>query len=96
MFAAVRERMPGSEVGGDHRAELRHVRAQQPGYRDIVEVEEEGGRILMLARWGSEQLYRAARSTVDEAGSRLGGSQWSGPPGAIGQGRVVYNDLTPD
>ena len=96
MFAVVRERTPGTGVGGDHLAEFRRVRAQQPGYRGIVEVADEDGRILILALWESEDQYRAARSTIDEAGSRLGGSQWSGPPRAIGQGTVVYNDLTPD
>lgn len=96
MFAVVRERTPGSGVGSDHIAEFRRIRAQQPGYRGIVEVEDDSGRIFILALWDSEDVYRAARATIDEAGSRLGGSQWSGPPRAIGQGRVVYNDLTPD
>jgi hypothetical protein len=96
MFAVVRERTPGSGVGDDHLDEFRRVRAQQPGYRGIVEVADEDGRILILALWESEEQYRAARATIDEAGSRLGGSQWSGPPRAIGQGRVVYNDLSPD
>ena len=96
MFAVVRERMPGTGVGSDHIDEFRRVRAQQPGYRGIVEVEEEGGRILILALWESEEAYRAGRPTVDEAGSRLAGSQRFHPPGAIGQGRVVYNDLIPD
>jgi hypothetical protein len=96
MFAVFRERTPGTGVGDDHLAEFRRVRAQQPGYRGIVEVADADGRILILALWESEELYRAARATIDEAGSRLGGSQWSGPPGAIGQGRVVYNDLTAD
>jgi len=95
MFAVVRERTPGSGVGNDHIAEFRRVRAQQPGYRGIVEVEGDGGHIFILALWDSEDQYRAARATIDEAGSRLGGAQWSGPPRAIGQGRVVYNDLTP-
>lgn len=96
MFAVFRERTPGTGVGSDNLAEFRRVRAQQPGYRGIVEVADEDGRILILALWESEEQYRAARATIDEAGSRLGGSQWSGPPRAIGQGRVVYNDLTPD
>jgi hypothetical protein len=95
MFAVVRERAPGTGVGSDNLAEFRRVRAQQTGYRGIVEVEGDDGRILILAIWDSEDLYRAARTTIDEAGSRLGGAQWSGPPRAIGQGRVVYNDLTP-
>ena len=96
MFAVVRERVSGTGVGGDHLAEFRRIRAQQPGYRGIVEVADENGRVLILALWESEEQYRAARATIDEAGSRLGGPQWSGPPRAIGQGRVVYNDLTPD
>ena len=95
MFAVVRERVPGTGVGSDHLAEFRRIRSQQPGYRGIVEVADEDGRILILALWESEEQYRAARATIDEAGSRLGGSQWSGPPRAIGQGLVVYNDLTP-
>jgi len=27
---------------------------------------------------------------------RLGEGQWAGPPLAIGQGRVIYNDLSPE
>ena len=96
MFAVFRERTPGTGVGEDNIAEFRHVRAQQPGYRGIIEVADADGRILILALWESEELYRAGRPTIDAAGSRLGGSQWSGPPGAIGQGQVVYNDLTSD
>jgi heme-degrading monooxygenase HmoA len=96
MFAVVRERTPGTGVENEHLEEFRRVRAQQPGYRGIVEVADDDGRILILALWDSEDQYRAARATIDEAGSRLGGSHWSGPPRAIGQGRVVYNDLTPD
>jgi heme-degrading monooxygenase HmoA len=96
MFAVFRERTPGTGVGSENLAEFRRVRAQQPGYRGIVEVAAEDGRILILALWESEEQYRAGRATIDEAGSRLGGSQWSGPPRAIGQGRVVYNDLTSD
>jgi hypothetical protein len=95
MFAVVRERTPGTGVGSENIAEFRRVRAQQDGYRGIVEVESDDDRIFILAVWDSEELYRAARATIDEAGSRLGGAQWSGPPGAIGQGRVVYNDLVP-
>ena len=95
MFAVVRERRPGTGVGADHLAEFRRVRAQQPGYRGIIEVEGDDGRIFILALWESEELYRAGRPAVDEAGTRLGGSQFS-PPLQIGQGRVVYNDLTAD
>ena len=68
MFAVVRERVPGTGVGSEHLAEFRRVRAQQPGYRGIVEVADEDGRILILALWESEEQYRAARPTIDEAG----------------------------
>jgi hypothetical protein len=95
MFAVFRERTPGTGVGSDNIAEFRRVRAEQPGYRGIVEVADDDGRILILAVWDSEEQYRAARATIDEAGSRLSDSQFS-PPGPIGQGRVVYNDLIPD
>jgi hypothetical protein len=95
MFAVVRERAPGTGVGSDGLAEFRRVRAKQPGYRGIVEVADENGRVLILALWDTEGQYHAARPAIDEAGSRLGGARWSGPPRAIGEGHVVYNDLTP-
>jgi hypothetical protein len=94
MFAVVRERLPGSGVGEEHLSEFRRVRAQQPGYRGIVEVAGENGRIFILALWESEELYRAARPTIDAAGERLGGARWSGAPSRIGEGQVIYDDLT--
>jgi heme-degrading monooxygenase HmoA len=96
MFAVVRERTPGSGVGSEHLDEFRRVRAQQPGYRGIVEVAGDDGRVFILALWESEEHYRAGRPAIDEAGERLGGARWTGAPRAIGQGRVVYNDLAPD
>jgi len=95
MFAVVRERIPGTGVGEDHIAEFRRVRAQQPGYRGIVEVAGDDGRIFILALWESEEHYRAGRPAVDEAGTRLGGPHFT-PPGRIGEGQVVYNDVIPD
>ncbi len=71
MFAVVRERRPGTGVGEDNIAEFRRARAQQPGYRGIIEVEGEDGRIFIMALWESEELYRAGRPAVDEAGTRL-------------------------
>ena len=71
MFAVVRERTPGTGVGGDHLAEFRRVRAQQPGYRGIVEVADEDGRILSLA-------LSLVSGKTGRPGRR---DRWSSPPG---------------
>lgn len=96
MFAVVRERVPGPGLGAEQMAEFRRIRAEQPGYRGIVEVEADDGSVFILALWESEEQYRAGRPTIDAAGHRLGAGQWAGPPRRIGEGRVIYNDLAPD
>ena len=94
MFAVVRERAPGPGLGSEQLAEFRRVRARQPGYRGIVEVAVDDGRVLILALWETEDQYHAARAAIDAAGRGLGGANWAGPPRAIGEGLVIYDDLT--
>jgi hypothetical protein len=93
MFGAIRERAPGPRLGDEQIAEFRRIRTQQPGYRGIVEVEAEDGRVLILTLWDTAEQAQSAGQAIEAAGRRLGGGQWSGPPPVIGQGQVIYNDL---
>ena len=94
MFAVVRERTPGSGFGSEQAEEFKRIRAQQPGDRGAVEVEAEDGRVLIFVLWDTAEQQQAAGAALQEAGRRLGGPQWAGPPPVIGQGQVAYDDLT--
>src|SRR5688572_1773387 len=93
VFAVVRERAPGSGFGNEQAEEFKRIRAQQPGYRGAVEVEAEDGRVLIFVLWDTAEQQQAAGAALQEAGRRLGGPQWSGPPPVIRQGQVAFNDI---
>ena len=63
MFAVFRERTPGTGVGSDNIAEFRRIRAEQPGYRGIVEVADDDRRDDADERGGHDlaQLGQRAR-----------------------------------